>query len=89
MTFYRTIIPHLKFDAYHRFRCTCFFAPMVTGSIQSKYRHRPPFHPPVTFPRSDLLLLVDELSSHPSMSGYRRGNKKPEFATIRAAGRHK
>lgn len=33
MTFYRTILPHLKFEAYHRFRWTCFFVPMGTGSI--------------------------------------------------------
>lgn len=33
VTFYRTIIPHQKFEAYHRFKLMCFFAPMATGSI--------------------------------------------------------
>ncbi|WP_210261334.1 hypothetical protein [Mesorhizobium sp. NZP2234] len=31
MTFYRTIIPHMKFEAYHRFRWTCFFVPKGTS----------------------------------------------------------
>lgn len=34
MTFYRTIIPHMKFEAYQRCRWTCFFAPKGTSSIQ-------------------------------------------------------
>jgi hypothetical protein len=34
MTFYRTIIPHMKFEAYQRYKWTCFFAPTGTGSIQ-------------------------------------------------------
>lgn len=34
MTFYRTVIPHMKFEAYQRYKWTCFFAPMGTGSIQ-------------------------------------------------------
>ncbi|MET3594619.1 hypothetical protein ABID26_004027 [Mesorhizobium shonense] len=33
MTFYRTITPHMKFEAYQRFRWTCFFAPRGTSSI--------------------------------------------------------
>lgn len=33
MTLYRTIIPHMKFEAYQRFRWTCFFAPRGTSSI--------------------------------------------------------
>ncbi|RWA70944.1 hypothetical protein [Mesorhizobium sp.] len=33
MTFYRTITPHMKFEAYQRFRWTCFFAPPGTSSI--------------------------------------------------------
>ncbi|WP_140871538.1 hypothetical protein [Mesorhizobium sp. B2-8-3] len=33
MTFYRTLTPHMSFEAYHRFRWTCFFAPPGTGSI--------------------------------------------------------
>ncbi|PAQ01475.1 hypothetical protein CIT25_15615 [Mesorhizobium mediterraneum] len=33
MTFYRTIIPRLEFEAYRRFRWTCFFAPRGTSSI--------------------------------------------------------
>lgn len=33
MTSYRTIIPRLKFEAYHRYQWRCFFAPMSTGSI--------------------------------------------------------
>ncbi|ANN55504.1 MULTISPECIES: hypothetical protein [Mesorhizobium] len=31
MTFYRTIIPHTKFEAYYRFRWTCFFVPKGTS----------------------------------------------------------
>lgn len=27
MTFFRTIIPHMKFEAYHRLKLTCFFVP--------------------------------------------------------------
>lgn len=34
MTFYRTVIPHLKFEAYQRFRWSCFFAPKGTSSIK-------------------------------------------------------
>ncbi|WP_189521376.1 hypothetical protein [Mesorhizobium sp. M1B.F.Ca.ET.045.04.1.1] len=33
VTFYRTIMPHMKFEAYRRFRWTCFFAPRGTSSI--------------------------------------------------------
>ncbi|AZO32373.1 hypothetical protein [Mesorhizobium sp. M1B.F.Ca.ET.045.04.1.1] len=33
MTLYRTITPHMKFEAYQRFRWTCFFAPPGTSSI--------------------------------------------------------
>jgi hypothetical protein len=36
MTFYRTIIPRMKFAAYQRYRWTCFFAPMGTGSIHQR-----------------------------------------------------
>lgn len=36
MTFYRTIIPHMKFEAYQRFRWTCFFAPKGTSSIEQR-----------------------------------------------------
>lgn len=35
MTFYRTIIPHMKFKAYQRYQWMCFFAPVGTGSIHS------------------------------------------------------
>ena len=31
MTFYRVIIPHTKFQAYYRFRWTCFFVPKGTS----------------------------------------------------------
>jgi hypothetical protein len=34
MTFYRTITPHMKFEVYHRFNWTCFFAPKGTSSIE-------------------------------------------------------
>lgn len=33
VTFYRTIMPHMKFETYRRFRWTCFFAPRGTSSI--------------------------------------------------------
>ncbi len=33
MTFYRTVTPHMNFETYQRYRWTCFFAPMGTGSI--------------------------------------------------------
>lgn len=33
MTFYRSLTPHMNFEAYHRFRWTCFFAPPGTSSI--------------------------------------------------------
>lgn len=36
MTFYRTLKPHMSFEAYHRFRWTCFFAPPGTGSIAGR-----------------------------------------------------
>lgn len=36
MTFYRTITPHMKFEAYQRYRWTCFFVPMGTGSITTE-----------------------------------------------------
>ncbi|MBZ9920211.1 hypothetical protein LB517_12070 [Mesorhizobium sp. BR1-1-12] len=39
VTFYRTIIPHMKFDSYQRYRWTCFFAPMGTGSIPIRMNH--------------------------------------------------
>ena len=34
MTFYRTIIPHMKFEAYQRYRWRCFFAPKGTSSFE-------------------------------------------------------
>lgn len=34
MTFYRTITPHMQFEAYQRFKWTCFFAPPGTSSIE-------------------------------------------------------
>jgi len=34
MTFYRTIIPHMKFEAYQRYRWRCFFVPKGTSSIE-------------------------------------------------------
>ncbi|WP_189553306.1 hypothetical protein [Mesorhizobium sp. M8A.F.Ca.ET.021.01.1.1] len=33
MTFFRTIIPHTKFEAYERYNWRCFFAPKGTSSI--------------------------------------------------------
>ncbi|TIS49863.1 hypothetical protein [Mesorhizobium sp.] len=36
MKFYRTITPHMKFEAYQRFRWTCFFAPPGTSSIAAR-----------------------------------------------------
>lgn len=35
MPHHRTIVPHLKYETYHRMTLTCFFAPMGTGSIKS------------------------------------------------------
>ncbi|CDX21712.1 hypothetical protein MPLB_210014 [Mesorhizobium sp. ORS 3324] len=33
VTFYRSTTPHMKYQTYHRFRWTCFFAPPGTSSI--------------------------------------------------------
>lgn len=39
MTFYRTIIPHMKFETYERYRWRCFFAPKGTSSIEKGRLH--------------------------------------------------
>jgi hypothetical protein len=41
MTFYRMIIPHMKYEAHQRYKWMCFFVPKGTSSIE-KGRWRSP-----------------------------------------------